>query len=329
MKSWCWSGVWRALALGAAKACLLVGAAQAAPLTLAVADIPYSAPVLIAEAEGYFEAEGLALEVKHFPVGRICLERLLAGQAHFATVADVPIMLAGFTRRDFGILATTALSGRENQIVVRTDRGIAKPADLQGKRLGVVAGTSGHYFADTFQLFFGLKLGALTEVPLDPKDPAGAIVRGDVDAAALFGTHVSDALHRLGAQGRVLPGPSFFSVSFNIVARPASAGVSDDDALKLLRAVQRAMVLIQRDPDRARAIVARSLKVPPADLATTWDDFEFRLQLAQPLITTLEAEARWALRRGLVPASPMPDYLDLLRVEPLKRLDARAVRITK
>lgn len=308
---------------------LFAGAGRGATLTLAVADIPYSAPVLIAEAEGYFAAEGLALQVKHYPVGRMCLERLLAGDAHFATVADTPITLAGFTRRDFGILATTTLSGRENQVVVRTDRSIRQPADLQGKRLGVITGTSGHYFADTFLLFHGVKIDKVTEQPLDPKDPVGALVRGEVDAASLFGTSVTDALNRLGPQGRVLPGPAFFSVTFNIVSRPASQGVSDDDAVKLLRAVQRATVLLQREPERARAIVAKALKVSVEDLAKTWDGFEFRLQLSQSLITTLEAEARWALRRRLVPAGEVPDYLDLVRPEPLKKLDARAVNLIK
>lgn len=308
---------------------LFAGTSRAETLTLAVADIPYSAPVLIAEAEGYFATEGLALQVKHYPVGRICLEQLLAGEAHFATVADTPITLAGFTRHDFGILATTTISGRENQIVMRTDRGIRQPADLQGKRLGVIPGTSGHYFADTFMLFHGVKIDTVIEQPLDAKDPVGALVRGEVDAASLFGINVTDALHRLGPQGRVLPGPAFFSVTFNIVGRPASQGVSDEDAVKLLRAVQRATVLLQREPERARAIVAKALKVSVEDLAKTWDSFEFRLQLSQSLITTLEAEARWALRRRLVPTGDVPDYLDLVRIEPLKKLDARAVTLIK
>lgn len=308
---------------------LFAGAGRAATLTLAVADIPYSAPVLIAEAEGYFAAEGLALQVKHYPVGRICLERLLAGEAHFATVADTPITLAGFSRRDFAILATTTVSGRENQIVARADRSIREPADLQGKRLGIIPGTSGHYFADTFLLFHGVRIDKVTEQPLDPKDPVGALVRGEVDAASLFGTHVTDALNRLGPQGRVLLGPAFFSVTFNIVSRPANQGVSDDDAVKLLRAVQRATLLLQREPERARAIVAKALRVSVEDLAKTWDGFEFRLQLSQSLITTLEAEARWALRRRLVPAGELPDYLDLVRPEPLKKLDARAVNLIK
>lgn len=305
------------------------GIAKAETLTLAVADVPYSAPVLVAEAEGYFAAEGLSLNIKHYPVGRICLAQLLAGKAHFATVADTPITLAAFTRKDFNILATTTVSGRENQIVARTDRGIQAAADLAGKRLGVIQGTSGHYFADTFLLFHGVKLDSITEKPLDPRDPVEALVRGDVDAAALFGTHVADAVNRLGAKGQVLPGPAFFSVTFNIVSRRASEGVSDDDALKFLRAVQRANVLLRREPDRARAIVARALRVSERDLLKTWDGFEFRLQLSQSLVTGLEAQARWAVRRGMAPPGELPDYLELMRTEPVKKVYARSVHIIK
>jgi NitT/TauT family transport system substrate-binding protein len=302
---------------------------QAGSLILAVADIPYSAPVLIAEAEGYFKEEGLSLQVQHVSLGRTAMEKLLAGQAHFATVADVPITMSGFTRKDFAVVGTITVTGRENQLVVRNDRGIQEPADLQGKRLGVVFGTSGHYFADTFQLFHGLKLGAVNEVPIDPKDRTGALVRGDVDAAVLFGTHVSEAMQQLGSRARVMPGPAFFSLTFNIVSRLPAAGVKDEDTVKLLKAVRRANAFIQRDPVAARRIVSRALKIDPAELEGVWNDFDFRLQLAQPLLTTLEAQARWALRRKLVPPGSVPDYLELIRTEPLSRVDARAVLIVK
>ncbi len=316
--------------------CLLVGAERAAaagasaanPLKLAVADVPHTAPVLIAEALGYFAAEGLAVQVQHHPLGRVCLERLLAGEAHVATVADVPIMFASFARRDFNILASIAQSGRENLLVVRQDRGIATPADLRGKRIGIPAGTSVHYFVDTLLLFHGLQPTDVTEVKLDPADPTGPLVRGDVDAAGLFGPQISQALHGLGANARTLAGPGFFGMSFNLVSLSSGADVSDADAARLLRAVERGQQLLRDDPARARLIVAKALKVHPDALVKSWDDYDFRVHLSQPLITGLESQARWALRSGLVPAgSPMPDYLSLVRPQPLTQVNPRAVRI--
>lgn len=298
------------------------------PLTIAVADSPYAAPALVAEAEGYFAAEGLALKVLHCSIGRVCLKHLLDGEAHFATVADTPVTIASFTRRDFAIVATMTTSGREHRIIVRDDRGIGGPADLKGKRMGVLIGTSAHFFAETYLLFHGVVPAGVTLVPLDPKDAIGPLVRGEVDAAAMFDPHSRDALNTLATQGHALPAPNFFVVTFNLVSVPAAAGGRDEDLVKLLRALQRAVTLIQAEPDRARAIVANALKVDPSLVADSWKSFDFRIELAQPLITTLESQARWAMRSHQVPANAvMPDYLDFLRPEPLKRVNPRALRL--
>ncbi|MBC7779969.1 MAG: ABC transporter substrate-binding protein [Proteobacteria bacterium] len=316
-------------ALGVA---VYTGAVVAAPqvLTLAVADVPHTAPLLIAEAEGYFAAEGLKLKVIHCVIGRACLKHLLDGEAHFATVADTPIAFAAFSRKDFAIVGTIATSGREHRLVARGDRGIQSAADLKGKRIGMVKGTSGHYFADTFLLYNGLGSLDVTVVPLDPKDAAGPLVRGEVDASALFEPHGRDAIRRLGTNARVLQGPSFFALTFNLVSVPASVGASDEDVAKLLRAVQRGNALIRNDPVRARAIVGAALKIEPGLLAEIWNDFDFRLQLGQSLVTTLEAQARWTMRDKLVPpGSRLPDFLDLIRVEPLRRLEPRSARLIR
>lgn len=310
----------------------LPGPALAAPrpLTLAVADLVYAAPMLIAEAEGYFAAEGLQLALLRCAVGRVCLQHLLEGRAHFATAADVPIAVAAFAHKGFSIVATTMTSGTELRLVARQDRGIQRPADLKGKRIGTVKGTSGHYFVDTFLVFHGLKPSDVTLVALDASSAATALVNGEVDAAGLFEPQGRQAVKRLGPMGRVLPSPRFFTLTFNLVSAGADAGVSDDDVRKLLRAAARADALIHTEPDRARAIVARVLKLDAAALAEAWVDFDFKLQLGQPLVNTLEAQARWAMREGLVPAGqPIPDYLDYIRPEPLRQLDARAVRLVK
>lgn len=316
----------------AATGVLLSGAAaiHAAPpvLTLAVADSPYAATALIAESQGWFAAEGLDVKIVHCAFGRICLEQLLAGQAQLATVADTPITFASFVRKDFAVVATLSSSGSELRMVARIDRGIAAAADLKGKRIGVLKGTSGHYFTETFLRFNGLEPTDVNIVALGASDAAGALVSGEVDAAGLFDPYVDDALHRLGAKARALPALGFFSLTFNLVSVPAAAGASDEDLVRVLRALKRADDLIRTQPERARAITAAALKIDPKPFEETWKHFDFRLQLAPALLSSLEAQARWAQRAQLVPAgSPLPDYLDFIRSGPLRRADPRAVRL--
>ena len=300
------------------------------PLTLAVADLLYAAPVLIAESQGYFAAEGLPLKIIRCAVGRICLQQLLAGQAQFATVGDTPIVLAAFTRKDFAILATTSVSGSELRLVARKDRGIARAADLRGRRIAIIQGTTSHYFVDTFLLFNGLKATDVTLVPMEAGVITGALVRGDVDAASLFEPLGRDAARQLGAQAQVLPSPRFFTLTFNLVSAGPQAGVSVDDEARLLRATQRAEALIRSEPERARSILAGVLKFDSNKLAEAWGDFEFRLQLGQPLINALEGQARWALRVGLAPAGlRVPNFLNMIHTEPLHQVDPQAMRLVR
>ena len=324
------SGVlWRALQIGVLG---LSSAAPAAPpvLTLAVADIPFAAPVLIAESQGYFGAEGLTLKVQHHAFGRLSLQQLLDGQAHFATVADTPITFASFSRRDFAIVATLSSSGPEHRLVVRTDRGINSAADLKGKRIGTLTHTSAHYFTETFLRFNNVDPADISLVALPASDTVGALVRGEVDAAGLFDPHVADAMRALGTKARVLPAPGFFRVTYNLVSVAPSAGASDADLVKLLRALRRASDLIRAEPERARDIVAAALKANPKEFEEVWKPYDFRLQLAPALISSLEAQSRWALRDKLVPAgSRLPNYLDFIRPEPLRQVDARAVRLVQ
>lgn len=322
-----WCAPLAALLLG------LAGAAPAAParLTLALADSIYAAPALVAESQGYFADEGLELDIIRCVIGQVCLKHLLDGEAHFATVADAPITFASFQRRDFAIVATMTTSGREARFVLRTDRGIRTPADLKGKRIGVLRGTSGHYFADTVLLLHGVRPADTSLVALDPAKAIEPLVRGEIDAAALFEPHGSAALQALGPSARALPTPAFFSTTFNVVSVPEAAGARDEDVARLLRALQRAAEFLRAEPERSQAIVARALKHADASqVARAWSDFSFRIELEQTLVTTLEAQARWAQREKLVPVDARPpDVLDLVRTGPLGRIDPRAVHILK
>jgi ABC-type nitrate/sulfonate/bicarbonate transport system substrate-binding protein len=144
----------------------------------------------------------------------------------------------------------------------------------------------------------------------------------------MFSTQVDDALPRLGENARVLPGLSFFSLTFNLVSVPASAGANDEDLAKVLRALKRADDFIRTQPESARAITAQALKIDPKRVEEFWTRTNFRLELAPPLLSSLEAQARWAQRAQLVPAGlPLPDYLNFVRSSPLRRVDPRAVRL--
>jgi ABC-type nitrate/sulfonate/bicarbonate transport system substrate-binding protein len=318
-----WRGRVAAWALG-----LFAGTASAAPLTIAVADPPGFAPVLLAAAQGYFAAEDLDVRLLHCVNGRRCLQHLLDGEAQIATAADTPIALASFSRTAFAVIATIATSPSENKFVARADRGIRTAADLRGRRIGIVRGTSGHYFADRFLLYHGIEQSQVTLVSLDPADQVGPLLRGEVDAVGSYEPMGYRARAQLGANAVLLPAPRLFDVSFNLIA--ARAGVPDADLVRLLRAIQRAERSIHTEPAVARALIAQRLGGERALVDAIWGDYRFALSLDQSLLATLEGQARWARRESLNGTSgTLPDYLDYVHPGPLQAVEPGAVTLVK
>ncbi len=313
--------------LTTAALCASAIAAPAATLTLAIAELPAMAPALLAEAEGYFAAEGLDLKVIRCVNGRQCLQHLTEGRAQAATVFDTPIVFAAHAGARLEILGTMAVS-REHRLLARADRGVRALADLKGRRLGIVQGTSGHYFADSALALGALDPAAVTLVPVPPGEIVERLVAGDIDAAGLYQPLAQEAIRRVGARGVVVADGRYYAATVNLVGQ-ADPPLSDDDASRLLRALRRACALMQEQPARARAVLARLLKLDASVVDALWPDYDFRVQLQQTLITTLESESRWAVREGLVKDKAMPEYLDRVRPGPLRALDRRAVTLVK
>jgi len=300
--------------------------AQAAPLVIAIGESPLFTPLVLAEQEGFFTAEGLDVRVVSCVNGRRCLKHLTDGEAQVATVADTPMIFALHSGHRFDILATFGTSSKDTAMVARADRGIRAPADLAGKRISVVRGTSAHYFTNVFLLVNGVSRESVHIVFMDPNRGAEPLLRGEVDAAALYRPLGPQAAQQLGAKGQMLATLRPYTVMVNLVAQP---GLSQDVLVRLLRATQRAITQLNSQPARAHAMLQARWKLDAKAVAAQLEGYEFRLGLDQTLLTTLEAQSRWALREGLVDNPTMPDYLELMRIEPLRALDPRAVTLVK
>jgi NitT/TauT family transport system substrate-binding protein len=316
-------------ALGFACLLLLARAALATPLTLAVARTPLSLPLYVAEAEGYFADAGLATKLVDCSGGHLCLKLLLDGGAELATASDSVAMFRSFERDDFVILATFVTSSNDVKLVGRKDAGIARPAQLAGRRVGVVRGASSQFFLDSYLLLHGVDPRSLQLVSLQPDEMVQALAAGKVDAISAWEPSAFAAVAALGGKATVLPPSGVYALSFNLTAPRRLAAARRDEFARLLGAVQRAEALIEREPARAQAILRARLGVDQRFVDWVWPGLEFRLGLDQALLKTLESEARWALREGHVPRAPMPDYLRFIDPAPLAGANPTAVGLAR
>ncbi|WP_156369087.1 aliphatic sulfonate ABC transporter substrate-binding protein [Methylobacterium sp. Leaf100] len=232
------------------------------------------------------------------------LEFLNGGAIDFGSSAGAAALLARINGNP--VKAIYAFSQPEwTALVTRKDSGIAKPADLKGKRIAVTRGTDPHIF-----LIRALQGAGLTEkdaklVLLQHADGRTALERGDVDAWA--------GLDPMMAAAEIEGG----SVLFFRDASANTWGVLDvredfakdhpDLVATVIAAYERARTYALANPAAVQAALIAATKLPEAVIARQLT----RTDLSQPAIGPVQAASIRAAGLALQQAGVIPAGTDV------------------
>lgn len=303
-------------------------------LVLATPRIPFSSLLFLAKRNDLFAKHGLDVQLVVTATGKEALEMTLAGKADVAAVATLPLAHAvarGATPR---ILAVISKSDREHSVLARRDRGIAQPADLKGKTIGILAGTSAQFYLEALLTNANVARNSVQMKSLTPQSSQNAIVGGEVDAVALFSPWGTRAEKALGESGIVFA-PSLHTTHWTLTSDVPFANTRVTAAQKLLLSLLDAQGIAVEQRRTSLEIVAREMEIPRADLDDNWGLYTFDVQLPQSLIVTLERETQWIASHPNVPArdqtaSPaLPDFLDYISFSALQSIKPSAIKITR
>jgi len=300
-------------------------------LVIALPMHPTSLLAHVALDQGFFAARGLDVTVLEYPSGKRALdEGLFTGKADITWANETPVALAGLERSDFRILSTTLVADNINKIVARKDRGINKPEDLRGKRIGTQKGSAVHFFLHLFLLEHGLTDKDVQLSFLKAEELPGALASGTVDAISVREPFISQAQALLGRQHAALfEAPGLYEQVDVMVMRQDSLQQKPGVAPKVLQAMLDAEAFVADHPQEAEAIVAKRLGVDAKGMEGALAGFRPHVALSQSLLVLLESEARWAIKAGLTGQTTVPDYLILTDVADLRRLKPEAITIVR
>lgn len=283
----------------------------------------------IALEQGYFAAEGLAVTLKDMSDGKLAFEGLLQGECNFTVSGAPPIVLHDPQQANFTILATVMSDDNAAKIIARRDRGIIKPHDLKGKRIGVKKGIVGHLFLDLFLMKHNLSPNDVLQVAMEVEKFQPALQAGEIDGFSMTNKMINAAAKNLGEQATVFAEPGL-NIIYGILTTRADVPVNLQAAPQLLKALIRAEQFVRSDPAAARALLTKVYKFSDQELTDIWERTNIEVALANSIFVHLEEQYKWQVERGITPAFPaFPNFMTVVTPSILRPLRPHSVSINK
>lgn len=316
------AGWWVVLLLSTVGAAAPGLAEQSAPVLISGSGWIADAPTKVAEQQGYFDPsrDGLPIDVVYDDSGKASLQRLLAGEADYALAATTPVALALLEQHsratspqdELVILAAIALSNRSHYLIAHADR-IRRPADLDGRRVGVVHDTSADFGWDLFSNFHGLGPSAVTRVDGSTDELAALMLAGELDAVMAWDPWGQRVVDSLAERAIIFETRQLHTVNWLLVSTRGQLARHPEVATRILSGYRQAIELIEADPVGARQLHARVTDQSVELLETLEEGVVWGVRLNWSVLANMELQMGWfqARRPDLSGPIPTPNtYLD-------------------
>ncbi|MGH9021908.1 MAG: ABC transporter substrate-binding protein [Acidimicrobiia bacterium] len=233
----------------------------AAPITLGYSAWPGWFVWDVAEAQGFFDKEGVKVKLTYFSDYTTCLQAMTAGKldANSQTLNDTLLGVSS---------GSPQVSVIENDISFGNDAIIAKEsiktiADLKGKTVAAEQGVVDHFLLLQGLASKGLKESDIKFRNLPTDAAAAAFASGQVDAVGVFAPFTLQALERPGSHvlfsSKDFPG----TISDHLVVTPALLKNRKGDVQKLVNAWYATLDWIKSHSVEATAIMAERAQLSP------------------------------------------------------------------
>lgn len=214
----------------------------------------------VMEAAGVLDGLDYQIQWREFPNAAPLLEALRAGHLDGGLVGEAPLTFAAAAGLEAKAIQAASYLG--NALIIGGNAGIASVADLKGKKIAAVKGSSGQALALNALARAGLKPSDVTFVNTTPSEATLALSNGSVDAVATWEPYVSFAVQQSGAK-ILADGKDYPSLNYLVAANTAlqsRRAELEDFAARLAQA----RVWGAAHPEPYAQAIASLLKLPQA-----------------------------------------------------------------
>lgn len=222
-----------------------------------------------------------------------------AGQADLATNSETQALRGSYENPDLRFIFTVAEC--PYRIVARRSAGIARLADLRGKRVATQLESSGEFFLGAMLRTVGLTVDDVIRVPFMARTDTPlsqvpeALKNGRIDAVALWEPQPHRAKVALGADAIEFRDPAVYTEKFNLCTRQANL---DDPAMRtrivaFVRALITAAQRLKVEPEIGWRLVSKTAELDIETVRGSWPCFNYPGTLAADLLDVFERQDPW------------------------------------
>lgn len=278
-----------------------------------VIDPQISAQQIIADKKGYFQEEGLTVENKLVQSGGDISPLISGGEAQVSfesPYTDIAVAANGVPVK---IVAPMADIGNTQCVVARKDAGIVNGKDLEGKKIGMAAGSGVLIAIRNMAKDLQVDVNKINFVTLSPSDQIAAMEHGDIDAMACWEPWVSNAQAAGGKlifsglnsylgdkQGKV----SWLSFYTTMQVTDSFLKEHPEEVKGMLRALKKATAFIHENPDEAAEIIAKEIKLDKEQVKKIMAQNKYEMNFDEHFKSSCEEMSSFMLEMKNIPENP-------------------------
>jgi ABC-type nitrate/sulfonate/bicarbonate transport system substrate-binding protein len=287
-----------------------------------------AALVYIAQDRGFFRDDGLNVTVKDYPTGVATTDALLAGEVDVAFAAEFPMLSRAFAGEEISIFFVSSRFSDQYLFGLK-DRGINGVSDLEGKTIGAPLKTIAEFYLARFLELNGIDIEDVSLVNVLPPQSVEAISGGEVDGVVTWEPYTSRIIEQMADSTMA------WSIQSSQAGFGANIGRNEwlrghpELVQRFLKSLMRAEDFLVHNPGAAKDIIQSRVNYDDVFMEIFWSENQFGLRLDRSLIIAMEDEARWMIASNLTTEKQVPDFLDYIYEDALKKLKPEAVDIIR
>jgi ABC-type nitrate/sulfonate/bicarbonate transport system substrate-binding protein len=284
---------------------------------------PASGLLFIAADQGFLKANGLDVDIRNYPSSADAVSALVAGDIVGAQPSAST--LDGLLDRGVAVKAIGIISRNPHDEKTVGSVDITGPADLKGKKVGVVGGTSSEFQMGRYLAQGGLTMNDVEVIKADPPELVAAMGRGDIQAFDIWEPFPTNAMQLMGSKVHVLADSDALGVTGALYQIMSAKFLSDHPqaGVGLMKAYIQAEAFLQANPQKAIEIIAAASQLDVASTTPVVQKADYHVVTDPKMLSEMQLLGAWLKDLGRIKAEP--DYAAAIDVSYLKQADPSRV----